>query len=152
MPCLFSIEFPDLSMTQRVLDGLRAQLGLTISGRLEDSEDVGFGARYLRNDQDRWVILELKRDYEGPYAGYDDKWRIALYESENGLTDEETVQRLRADILAAAQALGVTAREALQAIHVPNGPGSPPLQEEPAGRSVQGDDDLGSRDALALNV
>ncbi len=110
MAQVFNIQLRGQVMTQAALDGLRERLGLRRSGRLDDSEDTGFGSRRLIDDGDAWALLQLRRDYEGEYASGDDDWSVDLYAT-RVLLDDETVERYRSLVLEVAAALGFVTRE-----------------------------------------
>lgn len=57
------------NLNQSQLDQLRAQLGLPNRGRLEDSEDVDFGTRWLRKGPGEIISLSLLRDDEDGWLG-----------------------------------------------------------------------------------
>lgn len=56
-------------LEQDTLDQLRAQLGLEERGRLDDSEDVEYGTRYLRKDEASIVAISLYRDCADGWPG-----------------------------------------------------------------------------------
>lgn len=85
----------------RSLDAFRERLGLRKRGRLSDDWDDLFGSRDLRPADRGRMWLHLSR-LEDP-----DEWSVSLaFQGEPMAVDD--LERLRADILAAAAEVGVT--------------------------------------------
>lgn len=86
-------------VTRDVLDRLRSLLRLERVGRLTDAEDVHFGRRYLHSDGD-FTNLALLRDD-------DTHWRVKLTYADEPVP-ADTVERVRAEVLAALAEVGLT--------------------------------------------
>lgn len=88
-------------LTQPALDELQRRLDLRPAGRLTDEEDADFGHRYLREDEGNFVRLGLWRE-----AADGADWAFHL-SYQNEPPDEDTLRRLRSQILDAAAAVGL---------------------------------------------
>lgn len=102
----------DGDLNQRQLDQLRAQLGLPRRGRLDDSEDVDYGTRWLHKEDHRWVTLSLERDdADGWRSGYCSepifRFTLDYYGDETPPLSAEMVEYWRAEILRAIQDAGL---------------------------------------------
>lgn len=97
-------------LNQSILDQLRARLGLEPAGRLEDSEDVGFGNRNLREDAAGSVWLELSRVDDARFYPDSCPWRF-----EWGYTGErpsaDMIEQWRSQIIMAIKDLGLSVRK-----------------------------------------
>lgn len=97
-------------LDEGVLDLLRAQLGLSPDGRLDDSEDVSFGYRCLRESVDGSVWLELLRIEDSRFYPDHCPWRFELsYTGERPLA--ETIDPWRSQILQVIKNVGLSVRK-----------------------------------------
>jgi hypothetical protein len=101
LPALFVHLRGELPLQR--LERLRELLELRREGRLDDTQDTGFGYRYLRRDEGNLVVLSLLRRS-------DTNWGMRLtYQNEP--PPAEAVERLREEIPAAAASVGLEVEE-----------------------------------------